>query len=171
MDIIENEMVYSDRFYNLRLPEIKRVIGADGIEREVDAQCIRDDNCHIRKMVADHKYTPIDLNDMVTVLQTGNSAIVVEVECGGLDRVERALTLLVDRLELASCPLDQLKGLLLHFQFTAEDYRPTLEEEITIEDTLFQHVAKDCALLMGFTDDGIGKEDTLMATAIAILQS
>lgn len=60
---------------------------------------------------------------------------------------------------------------LLHFQFTAEDYRPTLEEEITIEDTLFQHVAKDCALLMGFTDDGIGKEDTLMVTAIAILQS
>ena len=166
-----NEIDYSDRFYNLRLPEIKKVIGADGIEKEVNEQCIRDVNCHIRMMVTDYKYTPIDLNDMVTVLQSGNSTVVVEVECGGLDRVERTLTLLVDRLELTSCPLDQLKGLLLHFQFTAEDYRPTLEEEITIEDTLFQHVAKDCALLMGFTDDGIGKEDTLMGMAIAILQS
>lgn len=166
-----NEMVYSNRFYNLRLPEIKKVIGADGTEREVNEQCVRDVNCHIRMMVTDYKYTPIDLNDMITVLQTGNSTIVVEVESGGLDRVERALTLLVDRLELASCPLDQLKGLILHFQFMTEDYRPTLEEEITIEDTLFQHVAKDISLLMGFTDDGTGKEETLTVTAIAILQS
>ena len=168
MDIIENEMVYCDRFYNLRLPGIKKVIGTDGTEREVDEQCIRDINCHIRKMVADYKYTPIDLNDMVTVLQTGKSAIVVEVESDGLDRVERALAMLVDRFKLADCPLEQVKELILHIQFTAEDYRPTLEEHITIEETLFQHVAKDISLLMGFTDDGTGKEDSLTVTAIAI---
>lgn len=166
-----NEKAFSDQFNSLRLPEIKKVIRTDGAEREVNVQCVRDVNSHVRKMVIDYKYTPIDLNDMLTVLQLGNSAIVVEVESGGLDRVERTLALLLNRLELASCPLDQLKGLILHFQFTAEDYRPTLEEHITIEDTLFQHVAKDCALLMGFTDDGIGKEDTLLVTAIAILQS
>ena len=169
MDIIENEMVYCDRFYNLRLPGIKKVIGTDGTEREVDEQCIRDINCHIRKMVADYKYTPIDLIDMVTVLQTGKSAIVVEVESDGLDRVERALAMLVDRFKLADCPLEQVKELILHIQFAAEeDYRPTLEEHITIEETLFQHVAKDISLLMGFTDDGSGKGDALTVTAIAI---
>lgn len=166
-----NEFDYSDRFYNLRLPGIKKVIGADGTEREVDEQCIRDINSHIRKMVADYKYTPIDLNDMVTVLQSGNSAFVVEVESSGLDRAERALSMLVERFELTDCPLEQVKGLILHIQFTAEDYKPTLEEQITIEETLFQYVAKDISLLMGFTDDGTGKEDTLIVTAIAIFQS
>ena len=134
----------------------------------MDEQCILDINSHVRKMVTDYKYTPIDLNDMLTVLQLGNSAIVVEVESGGLDRVERTLALLLNRLELAGCLFNQVKGLILHFQFTAEDYRPTLEEHITIEDTLFQHVAKDIPLLMGFTDDGTGKGDALTVTAIAI---
>lgn len=166
-----NEIDYSDRFYNLRLPGIKKVIGADGTEREVDEQCIRDINSHIRKMVADYKYTPIDLNDMVTVLQSGNSTFVVEVESSGLDRAERALSMLVERFELTDCPLEQVKELILHIQFTAEDYKPTLEEQITIEETLFQYVAKDISLLMGFTDDGTGKEDTLIVTAIAIFQS
>ena len=168
MDIFEDEIVYSERFYSIRVPEIKKVIGADETERKVDDQCVREVNSHIHKMVVDYKYTPIDLNDMLTVLQTGNSTIVVEVESNGLDRVERALTLLVNRLELAGCPLDHLKGLILHFQFMTEDHRPTLEEEITIEDTLFHHVAKDCALLMGFADDSTGNKDALTVTAIAI---
>ena len=123
---------------------------------------------HVREMVADYKYTPIDLNDMLMVLQSGNSAIVVEVESGGLDHVERALTMLVDRFKLADCLLGQVKGLILHIQFTAEDYKPTMEECITIEETLFRHVAKDNSLLVGFTDDGTGKEDALTFTAIAI---
>lgn len=168
MDIIESEIVYSDKFYSMRVPEIKKVIGTDGTERDVDEQCVCDVNSHVRKMVTDYKYTPIDLNDMLTVLQSGDSAIVVEVESDGLDRVERALALLVNRLELADCPLDQLKGLILHFQFTAEDFKPTLEEQITVEETIFQHVAKDISLLMGFTDDRTGKEDALTVTAIAI---
>ena len=168
MDIIEGEIVYSDKFYSMRVPEIKKVIGTDGTEREVDEQCVCDVNCHVRKMVTDYKYTPIDLNDMLTVLLSGDSAIVVEVESGGLDRVERVMAMLVDRFELSDCPLDHVKGLILHFQFTAEDFKPTLEEQITIEETIFQHVAKDISLLMGFTDDGTGKEDTLTVTAIAI---
>jgi len=166
-----NEIDYSDRFYNLRLPEIKKVIGADGTERVVNEQCIRDVYSHVRKMVVDYKYTPIDLNDMITVLQSGNSAVVVEVESGGLDRAERALTMLAERFELADCPLEQVKELILHIQFTAEDFRLTLEEQNTIEETLFQHVARDISLLMGFTDDGTGNEDTLTVTAIAIFQS
>ncbi|MBQ9436523.1 MAG: hypothetical protein IJU33_10410, partial [Bacteroidales bacterium] len=64
--------------------------------------------------------------------------------------------------------LGQVKGLILHIQFTAEDYKPTLEEHITIEETLFQHVAKDNSLLVGFTDNGTGKGDSLTFTAIAI---
>ena len=171
MDIMENDMVYSERFYSMRVPEIKKVIGADGTERVVNEQCIRDVYSHVRKMVVDYKYTPIDLNDMITVLQSGNSAVVVEVESGGLDRAERALTMLAERFELADCPLEQVKELILHIQFTAEDFRLTLEEQNTIEETLFQHVARDISLLMGFTDDGTGNEDTLTVTAIAIFQS
>ena len=144
------------------------MIRTDGAERVVDEQCVCDVNGHVRKMVADYKYTPVDLNDMLTVLQTGNSAIVVEVESGGLDRVERVLAMLVERFKLADCPFGQVKGLILHIQFTAEDYRPTLEELITIEDTLFWHVTEDNSLLMGFTDDGSGKGDALTVTAIAI---
>lgn len=163
-----NEISYSGRFNSLHLPEIKKVIGADGAEREVDEQCVRDVFSHVRKIVADYKYTPVDLNDMVTVLNVGNSAIVVEVESSGLDRAERAMALLVERFKLANCPLNQVKGLILHIQFTAEDYKPTLEEHITIEETLFQHVAKDISLLVGFTDNGTGKGDALTFTAIAI---
>lgn len=166
-----NEIDYSDRFYNLRLPEIKKVIGADGTERVVNEQCIRDVYSHVRKMVVDYKYTPIDLNDIITVLQSDNSAVVVEVESGGLDRAERAMALLAERFELADCPLEQVKELILHIQFTAENFRLTLEEQNTIEETLFQHVARDISLLMGFTDDGTGNEDTLTVTAIAIFQS
>ena len=104
MDIMENDMVYSERFYSMRVPEIKKVIGADGTERVVNEQCIRDVYSHVRKMVVDYKYTPIDLNDMITVLQSGNSAVVVEVESGGLDRAERALTMLAERFITAMCP-------------------------------------------------------------------
>ena len=168
MDIIESEIVYSDKFYSMHVPEIKKVIGTNGTEREVDEQCVRDVNGHVRKMVVDYKYTPIDLNDMLTVLQAGNSAIVVAAESSGLDRAERAVSMLVERFKLAGCPLEQAKELILHIQFTAEDYRPTLEEHITIEEALFQHVAKNNSLLMGFTDDGSGDEDALTVTAIAI---
>lgn len=163
-----NEISYSGRFNSLHLPEIKKVIGADGAEREVDEQCVRDVFSHVHKMVTDYKYTPIDLNDMVAVIQSGESATVVKVESGGLDRVERALAMLVDRFKLADFLLGQVKGLILHIQFTAEDYKPTLEEHITIEETLFQHVAKDNSLLVGFTDNGTGKGDSLTFTAIAI---
>ena len=168
MDIIENEMVYSEWFNKIRVPVIKKVFGTDGTEREINEQCVRDINNHARKIVADYKYTPIDLNDMVTVLQVGNSAIVVEVESSGLDRAGRAMALLVERFKLANCPLNQHKGLILHIQFTAENFKPTGREYITIEEALFLHCSQDNSILMGFTDDGTGKEDALTITAIAI---
>ncbi len=165
-----NEMVYSERFNNISVPEIKRVIGADGTEREINEQCVRDIDSHVRKIVADYKYTHVDLNDMVTVLQVGKSAFVVEVESCGLDRAERAMALLVERFKLANCPLNQIKGLILHIRFTAEDFKPTWKECITMEEALFLHSSRDNSILMGFTDDGIGKEDALTVTAIAIIQ-
>lgn len=163
-----NEISYSGRFNSLHLPEIKKVIGADGAEREVDEQCVRDVFSHVRKIVADYKYTPVDLNDMVTVLNVGNSAIVVEVESSGLDRAERAMALLVERFKLANCPLNQVKGLILHIQFSAENFKPTGRECITMEETFFQHSSQENSILMGFSDDGTGKDDALTVTAIAI---
>jgi len=170
MNIIENEMVYSERFNNIRVPEIKKVIGVNGTEREINEQCIHDIYRHVHKIVADYKYTPVDMNDMVTMLQVGNGAIVVEVESSGLDRAERAMALLVERFKLANCPLNQVKGLILHIQFTAENFEPTWREYSTIEEVLFLHSSQDNSILMGFTDDGTGKEDTLTVTAIAIFQ-
>ncbi|MBR4913233.1 MAG: hypothetical protein IKZ54_10405 [Bacteroidales bacterium] len=171
MDIMENDMVYSERFYSMRVPEIKKVIGTDGIEREINEQCICDVNNLVRKMVADYKYTPIDLNDMITVLQAGNSAIVVEVESSGLDRAERAMALLIEHFKSADLPLEQVNELILHIQFTSEDFKPTWREYVTIEDELLQHSSQDNSILMGFSYDGTGKEDTLKVTAIAIYQS
>ena len=156
-----------DIFEGVRLPEVKKVIGADGAEKAIDDSCVREIWNHAFQIVADHKYTCVDFNDVANLLQSGESAVVTVVECNGPDRAERTALTLVERVESAGWRWEEVKGLLLHFQFADAASQPCGREYAAIED-LVGACREGFGMLCGFSDNGKRNGDSWTVTAIAV---
>lgn len=151
----------TDIFENVHLPVVIKVIGIDGKEKVIDNPCIHDVFFHARRMVEDDKYTRIDLNDVITVLQSGENAVAIEIE-------NKCTT---DCVQLISTVLEFLhplcvKSLLLHFQFTTASDQLFTNFNM-VSETLSLHLNEETAL-SAYTDDRTGDKDSFTLTAIAI---
>lgn len=169
MDVFENEIGHGDLLEELRflLPEIKKMIDANGIERESNDECIREVYSHVRMMVADYKYTCIDFNDVTTILQSGENAVVAVAEGSGQNRAEKTATELMKRIEATGCNMKRIRFLLLHIQFADTEFPPTKQEACLIKDTLVPRMGNG-DIVIGISDDADGEGDFWRITAIAI---
>lgn len=169
MDVFENEIGHCDLLEKLRFrfPEIKKMIDINGIERRLNDECIREVYSHICKMTTDCKYTCIDFNDIATIFQSGENAIVVVAEGSGKNRAEKTATELMKRIEATGCNMKKIRFLLLHIQFADTEFQPTRKESFLIKDTIVPRMG-DGDIMMGFSDDVDGEGDFLRITAIAI---
>lgn len=152
----------------VKLPEIKKIIGADGTEKVFDEEYVREAFCHAIQIAADYKYTNNDFNDVVTLLESGKNAVVVVVECNGENRAERAVKELVERVESTGCSKEQICSWLLHIQFVSAEFKPTGKEYCFIRNAFIQRITNECDIMMGFSDGVDGKGDFWRITTIAV---
>lgn len=160
------DSLFRDFLNNVRLPELMKVIDADGAEKVIDKQCVQDVFTHAFQMVWDHEYSCIDYNDILTVLQSGEKAVAVVVESNGVDRAEKNAVQLVKQISSTGC-WPEIKFLLLHFQFAVADHKPALAEYGTIIHELARYI-KEYDILSGFSSGNTNDSDAWRVTAIAI---
>lgn len=166
-DFNETDSLFRDFLNNVRLPKLTKVMAADGNEKVIDKQCVQDVFAHAFQMVWEHEYSCIDYNDMVTLLQSGEKAVVVEVESDGANRAAKTSAQMVKRIESTGCCWAGIKFLLLHFQFPMVDHKTVLAEYETIIHELNRY-AKKCDIVPGFSCCKTNESDSWRVTAIAI---